>query len=217
MKKDKEDKEEYPFPEGYEYIGDIVSEARTKIEYIDKQLDRTPRTFEKPKPFVPRYNPPGFLQPARPTNPMNVIYDLEQQKTAIERQVNWRVERTIEAHRLDEQTAGQLREATFNRLHPNPFDGKSELEMKWIRKQEKDINYSQEYMRWYLSKARAEKAEKVATKTEPEPAVEKEQPAKPTQPFSISARFTQSLSYTKVQTGKSPETPGKDKDTPGKE
>ncbi|MDQ1090436.1 hypothetical protein [Siphonobacter sp. SORGH_AS_1065] len=80
MKKDREEKEEYPFPEGYEYI---VSEARTKIEYIDKQLDRTPRTFEKPK----LYNPPGF-QPAKPTNP---IWEW-QRKTAIEMQANWRVE-----------------------------------------------------------------------------------------------------------------------------
>lgn len=212
--KDDKRKEHHPFPENLEYVEELVNEARKKTEMIDKQLDTTPREFKKPDRYVPRYNPPGFLKTAKQTNPVNVVYDLEKQKSEIEAGINVRVEREIDALSLDDETAKQLREATFHRMNPNAFEGKSDKEMERLQKASKDMNYSQDYM---LQRRTNFKAKESAEKSSPP--IQETDVKKDEKPFSMSARFTQSLSYTKVQEQKSPE-PGKSPDkgkTPGKE
>lgn len=207
-------KEHYPFPEHLEYIEQMVTEARKKTELIDKQLDRTPREFKEPDPYVPRYNPPGFLKPATQSNPVNVVYTLEKQKAEIETGINVRVEREIEALSLDDETAKQVREATFHKMNPNAFEGKSDKEMEGLRKAPKDMNYSQDYMRQLRTNFSAKEAEEKST-----PAVAFAD-SKEERMFSMSTQFTQSLSYTKVQEQKSSEPgklPDKGKGTPGKE
>lgn len=208
-------KEHYPFPEHLEYIEEMVTEARKKTELIDKQLDRTPREFKEPDPYVPRYNPPGFLKPAKQSNPVNVVYNLEKQKADIETGVNVRVEREIEALSLDDETAKKVREATFHKMNPNAFEGKSDKEMEGLRKAPKDMNYSQDYMRQLRTNFKAKEAEEKSTSASTSVADKKEEKT-----LSMSARFTQSLGYTKVQEQKSPgpgKSPGKGKGTPGKE
>ncbi|MCF0075240.1 hypothetical protein LZD49_32455 [Dyadobacter sp. CY261] len=208
-------KEHYPFPEHMEYIEEMVTEARKKTELIDKELDRTPREFKEPDPYVPRYNPPGFLKPAKQNNPVNVVYNLEKQKADIESGLNKRIEREIDAIGLDEATANQLREATFHKMNPNAFEGKSDKEMDGLRQTPKDMNYSQDYMRQLTTNFRAKENEEKATPAAPEETVRKEEKT-----FSMSARFTQSLSYAKAQEQKSPEPgklPDKGNSTPSKE
>lgn len=208
-------KEHYPFPEHMEYIEEMVTEARKKTELIDKELDRTPREFKEPDPYVPRYNPPGFLKPAKQSNPVNVVYNLEKQKADIETGINKRVEHEIGMLGLDDATANQLREATFHKMNPKVFEGKSDKEMDGLRQAPKDMNYSQDYMRQLRTNFRAKEAEEKSTPATPQAAEKKEEKT-----FSMSARFTQSLSYTKVQEQKSTEPsklPGKGKGTPGKE
>lgn len=209
-------KEHYPFPEHMEYIEEMVTEARKKTELIDKELDRTPREFKEPDPYVPRYNPPGFLKPAKQNNPVNVVYTLEKQKADIEAGISKRVEYEIGALGLDDATANQLREATFHKMNPNAFEGKSDKEMDGLRQAPKDMNYSQDYMRQLQTNFKAKEAGEKSTPGTPETDVKKEGKM-----FSMSARFTQSLSYTKVQEQqKLPEpskSPDKGKETPGKE
>lgn len=208
-------KEEHPFPEHLEYIEQMVTEARKKTELIDKQLDRTPREIKEPDPYVPRYNPPGFLKPAKQNNPVNVVYNLEKQKAEIETGINVRVEREIEALSLDDDTAKQVREATFHKMNPNAFEGKSDKEMEGLRKAPKDMNYSQDYMRQLRTNFRAKEAEEKST-----PAVPVADNSKEEKTFSMSTRFTQGLSYTKVQEQQSPEPgklPDKERGTPEKE
>ena len=206
-------REHHPFPEHMEYIEEMVTEARKKTELIDKQLDRTPREFKEPDPYVPRYNPPGFLKPAKQNNPVNVVYNLEKQKADIEIGLNARIEREIGALDLDEATANQLREATFHRMNPNAFEGKSDREMEGLQKAPKDMNYSQDYMRQLQTNFRAKGAGEKSTPQAPQAAIKKEEKV-----FSMSARFTQSLSYTKVQESSAPgKLPDKGKGTPGKE
>ncbi len=208
-------KEHYPFPEHMEYIEEMVTEARKKTELIDKELDRTPREFKEPDPYVPRYNPPGFLKPAKQSHPVNVVYNLEKQKADIETGINKRVEYEIGALGLDDATANQLREATFHKMNPNAFEGKSDKEMDGLRQAPKDMNYSQDYMRQLRTNFRAKETEEKSTLAAPQATEQKEE-----RTFSMSARFTQSLSYTKVQEQKSTEpskSPDKGKGTPGKE
>ncbi|MDR6193352.1 hypothetical protein [Siphonobacter sp. SORGH_AS_0500] len=202
----------YAFPEWLEYIEEMVNEARKKMELLDKQLDRTPRERDTPQAYVPRYNPPGFLKPSKPTNPAYVVYDLEKKKETIEANVNEWVERQIKELNLDDETAKQLRQATLHTLYPNPFEEKSKLEMKGLLKAKKDINYSQYYMLKLKQDVQQEEKEKLS--------LIRKEALKEKKPFSISARFTQSLSYTKVQESILPEIPsknGKGKDLPIKQ
>lgn len=210
---DDDRKERFPFPEHLEHMEEMVTEARKRTELIDKQLDRTPRQFKEPDPYVPRYNPPGFLKPAKQHNPVNVIYNLEKEKANIERLVDVRIEREIIALDLDEETAAQLREATFHKMNPNTFEGKSDREMEWLRKAPKDMNYSQDYMRQLRTNFRAEQKNKKQAPVTPEVPTKQENKT-----FSMSARFTQGLSYTKAQeTPITTPSPDKQKNTPGKE
>ncbi|PMD95706.1 hypothetical protein BWI97_13990 [Siphonobacter sp. BAB-5405] len=202
---------EHAFPAGFEFIEEMAKEAREKIKVLDKQLDRTPREMDTPQSPVPRYNPPGFLKPVKPINPAHVVYDLEKKKETIEADVNKRVEHLIEKFDLDDETAKQLRQATLHTLHPNPFEGKSKKEMEMLSKVKKDINYSQDYMIQRKRNFQQEEKEK--------PSFIREEASKEKKPFSISLRFTQSLSYTKVQESNLPgirPNNSKGKDLPGK-
>lgn len=58
-----EPKQKPPYPEGYEYLEELVAEANERIRAYDQAIENA-----KPPQYDPGYRPPGWLRPDRSVN-----------------------------------------------------------------------------------------------------------------------------------------------------
>ncbi|AYQ30964.1 hypothetical protein [Runella sp. SP2] len=243
-------KKEPTFPEGYEYLDDLIKGKLNRRAEIDKQLQAASKDASKPNHHTLKYSPPGFT-----TGPSgNKERQMEQwkaEKTQIEADINESVELQMSVLETDPETAAQIRQTLMDKMYPNPFEGKGEKELQRVGKVEKDVNSSQDFMRNLIKnyregapkdpkspqeiKREAEKSEKEFNNSQGfmqqqlawvrNPAIKEEKSegqAKPTaqQTMLMSARFSQSLNYTKAlekSAEKSAPAKGKDNKSPDKE
>lgn len=144
---DKDKKNEPAFPEGYEYLDDLIRERLNRRKEIDKQLEAASKDTSKPNAHTPKYTPPGFTTGHPSANKDFRIQKLEAEKTQIETGINKRIEREMQDLETDPETAQQIRQTVMDKMYPNPFEGKGEKELERVGKMEKDVDASQDYMR----------------------------------------------------------------------
>ena len=144
---DKDKKNEPAFPEGYEYLDDLIRERLNRRKEIDKQLEGGSKDTSKPNAHTPKYTPPGFTTGRPSANKDFPIQKLETEKTQIEADINESVELQMHVLETDPETAAQIRQTVMDKMYPNPFEGKGEKELQQVGKMEKDVNASQDYMR----------------------------------------------------------------------
>ncbi|MBD2704671.1 hypothetical protein IC229_28805 [Spirosoma sp. BT702] len=187
-KKNGEDKN---YPAEYAHLGRKVAATKERIQQLDQQIQSVPQN-SKP---APRLQPPGFTQP-RYFNRERTIGSIEQQKADLKADTFTQVEQ--EVREADAKTARQVRDVARESLYPNPFKRMDAKEKNSYHSKPKDMERSQDYMDTMFK----------ASKTEPK---KEEQTKADTKPISMSMRFSQSLSYSKVgeKTDKSPDR-GKD-------
>jgi hypothetical protein len=233
-KDDNDDKKNEPtFPEGYEYLDDLIKERLNRRKEIDKQLEAASKNTSTPNKHTPKYSPPGFTTGRPSANKDFPIQKLEAEKTQIEAGINKRIEREMQEVETDPETAAQIRQTLTDKMYPNPLEGKGEKELERVGKMEKDVNASQDYMRVQLKNFKEgtpkdpkspEEIKREATKNEKElnssqefmqrqiaavkerriektpqqPQTQEKEETKEQPTGSISARFSQSLSYSKA-------------------
>ncbi len=144
---DKDKNQESAFPEGYEYLDDLMKQGLERRQEIDQQLEALSKNPSKPTVYAPKYTPPGFATGRPSGNKDFTIGRLEAEKTQIETGINERIELQLQVMETDPVTAKQIRQTVMDKLHPNVFEGKGEKELERLGKSEKDINTSQDYMR----------------------------------------------------------------------
>lgn len=228
-KDDNDDKNKEPrFPEGYEYLDELIKDRMTHRKEIDKQLEAASKDTSKPNAHTPKYTPPGFTMGRPSANKDFYIGKLQGEKTQIDVGIKQRVEQEMVDLGTDPETAAQIRQTLTDKMYPNPFEGKGEKELQQVGKVEKDIEASQDYMRVQLKNFREgtpkdskspEEIQKESDQTEKELNNSQEfmqrqidvfrarnadkplqEPPKeePKEPSTMSARFSQSLSYSKA-------------------
>ena len=225
---DKDKKNEPAFPEGYEYLDELIKDRMTRRQEIDKQLEAASKDTSKPNAHTPKYTPPGFTTGRPSANQDFPVQKLKTEKTQLEADINESIELQMHVLETDPQTAAQIRQTLTDKMYPNPFEGKGEKELQQVGKVEKDIDASQDYMRVQLKNFREgapkdpkspEDIQKESDQTEKELNNSQEfmqrqidvfrarnadkplqEPPKeePKEPSTMSARFSQSLSYSKA-------------------
>lgn len=154
-KDDNDDKKNEPaFPEGYEYLDDLIREKMNRRQEIDKQLEAASKDTVKPNTHTPKYTPPGFTTGHPSTNKDFPGQKLETEKMQIEADISESVELQMQVLETDPETAAQIRRTLTDKMYPNPFEGKGEKELQQVGKMEKDIDASQDYMRVQLKNFR---------------------------------------------------------------
>ena len=228
-KDDNDNKNKEPrFPEGYEYLDELIKDSMTRRQEIDKQLEAAAKDTSKPNAHTPKYTPPGFTTGRPSANKDFPVQKLKTEKTQLEADINESIELQMHVLETDPQTAAQIRQTLTDKMYPNPFEGKGEKELQQVGKVEKDIDASQDYMRVQMKNFREgtpkdskfpEDIQKESDQTEKELNNSQEfmqrqidvfrtrnadkplqEPPKeePKEPSTMSARFSQSLSYSKA-------------------
>jgi hypothetical protein len=144
---DKNKKNEPAFPEGYEYLDDLIRERLNRRKEIDKQLEAASKDTSKPNTHTLKYTPPGFTTGRPSANKDFPGQKLETEKTQIEADINESIELQMQVLETDPETAAQIRQTVIDKMYPNPFEGKGEKELQQVGKMEKDVDASQDYMR----------------------------------------------------------------------
>ncbi|RDB07845.1 hypothetical protein [Runella aurantiaca] len=142
------------FPEGYEYLNDVMAQGLQRRREIDKQLEQTSTSEQKPNAYRVQYRPPGMLGGGPSVNRDYYTQQLKTEKDQIATTLEKRVEHEIEMTRPDELTAAQIRETYNEKMYPNPYAGKSSKELEQLGRQEKDLESSQDLMRTQLKNFR---------------------------------------------------------------
>lgn len=154
-KDDNDDKKNEPaFPEGYEYLDDLIKERMNRRKEIDKQLEAASKDTSTPNKHTLKYYPPGFTTGRPSANKEFQTEQLKAEKTQIDADIHESVELQIQVLETDPETAKQIRQTLTDKMYPNPFEGKGEKELERVGKMEKDINTSQDYMRVQLKNFR---------------------------------------------------------------
>ena len=154
-KDDNDDKNKEPrFPEGYEYLDELIKDRMTRRQEIDKQLEAAAKDKSTPNVYTPKYTPPGFTTGRPSANKDFPIQKLKTEKTQLEADINESIELQMHVLETDPQTAAQIRQTLTDKMYPNPFEGKGEKELQQVGKVEKDIDASQDYMRVQLKNFR---------------------------------------------------------------
>jgi uncharacterized protein with von Willebrand factor type A (vWA) domain len=151
---DKDKKNEPAFPEGYEYLDDLIRERLNRRKEIDQQLEASSKDTSTPNAYTPKYTPPGFTTGRPSANKDFPIQKLEAEKTQIETGINKTIEREMRDLETDPETAAQIRQTVMDKMYPNQLEGKGEKELERVGKMEKDVDASQDYMRVQLKNFR---------------------------------------------------------------
>ncbi len=154
MKKDgteEKERKEPAFPEGYEYLDDLIRDDLKRRREIDQQLEASSKDTSKPNIHTFRYMPPGFNDGKPSGNKDFYVQKLEAEKKQIDVNINERIEVQIQVFNTDPETAKQIRQTVMDKMHPNPYEGKGEKEMERLGRLEKDLDTSQDYMRHQLN------------------------------------------------------------------
>lgn|GEM_PF-6728942 len=192
-KKDGKDQpEEVEYPEGQEYIRDIVKPYRDKIWQLNQQIDKLDqKQVQEPPKYTMTHNPPGYLRTRVPPSYNRDI--LVNQREDVHQQLDKRVGVEIKELESNEQLA--VREAVRDDVDRNPFLGKSKEELEKFKGESKDLSVSQNFNMMLMKNFRKELQEKNISHS----AETKEQPdQKAEQALSPSTRFNKTLAYTKA-------------------
>lgn len=186
----KSDKDEAEYPEGYEYIRDIVKPYRDDIWKLNEQiekLDQQEFTAQKNQSVL-SFKPPGFTQ-SRFAQGQNRDY-LENKREEIYQQLDNRTK--VEIKELDSQDQKSIKEAVRDDVDRNPFRNMDKEELKEFKNENKDLSMSQNYSDMLLKNA---KQEREINPVELKPSVDK--PQELTVQLSASERYNRTLSFTK--------------------
>lgn len=192
--KDDKNPQEVAYPEGQEYIRDIVTPYREKIWQLNEQIDKLDqKQAQEPHKHTMTFNPPGYLRSRVPPAYNRDI--LIGQREDIQQQLDKRVGVEIKELEPDEKAA--VKEAVRDDVDRNPFVGKSKEELDKLKGERKDLSLSQNYNMMQLKNYRDEVGKNADfDKTDPQPEDRSLQ-------SSASERFNRSLNYTRaVETGK---------------
>jgi len=207
MAQDDKKDTEYQFPEGYEYFKDIADDAARQSKELDERIKNIPTEDIRQTRHRLVFNPPRMAQAEQRWDKRDSKENLEDQKKQIETNLMKRIDRDMKQNDVDLETSGQVRLAAIEVLHPNPFKDKTKEEMDKIKGMDKDPQHSQDFMRKLLSDERKKEREPEKVKTESKQRTE----------ISMSARFSQTLSYTKYTDPTPPTGPGQPTPKKGKE
>lgn len=198
-RENKEDKDK-AFPSDYKHVGKMVRETEERIQQIDKHMENVP------KDSAPALRPkqPGFLQPRQPGSRDEMISRLEKEKGQVKEDAFAKVEKeTINA---DPKTAVSVRDAARNRIFGNKFREMDAAQKQDVKPQTRDIETSQDYADSQRSGQVAPKQKDKGEEGRAQPNVQSAKEGKGIS--SMSARFSQSLNYTKASE-KAEKTPDK--------
>lgn len=180
------DEKDNAYPPEYAHVGKMVREAQERIREIDQQIKNVP----KDQGPAPQYNPPGFIRSRQPGSQDEKIAAFEKQKEQVKADTMEKVDK--ETIKADPKTATLVRDQAREGMYGNPFKGKDAAEMDALRGQSKDLETSQNYADALRQSQNPERTEKDV----PEPASSTTN-MEEKKPLSMSARFSQSLSYTR--------------------
>ncbi|MDQ6482162.1 hypothetical protein [Dyadobacter sp. LHD-138] len=189
-KADKDKIDEVAYPEGYEYIRDIVKPYRDDIWKLNEQIDKLDQqqlVAQTSQPVL-AHNPPGFTQ-SRFVQGTSREY-LENKREEIYQQLDNRTK--VEIKELDSQDQKSIKEAVRDDVDRNPFRNMDKEELKELKNENKDLSMSQNYSDMLLKN---EKQEKEINPVEQKPSVDK--PQEPAVQPSASERYNRTLSFTK--------------------
>ena len=187
MAQDDKKDAEYQFPEGYEYMKDMADEAARQSKALDERIKNIPSEDIRQTRHRLQYHPPGMAKAQQAYDKRDNKENLEEQKKQIETDLMKRIDRDLTQNDVDPQTAAQVKSAAIETIHPNPFKDKTKEEMAKIKGMEKDPQHSQDFMRKLLDDQHKKGKEAETVKTESKQQTE----------MSMSARFNQTLGYTK--------------------
>lgn len=235
MKKEENKTPLVAFPEGYDYINEIIAPSLQRSDEINRQLAEYSKASNTPaKPYKLELRPPGTVDNGSSINWAYRMDQLNEEKALLSANVNRQVDWQIQMTSADPKTAGLALEAVDRRIYPNPYEGMSEKEAQKEGKQPKNLEQSQDWMRDRLVRFRnpvsKEKGENpldgsqkimlgqmdmVHTK-------EAEEKPKESSTMAMSVRFSQRLSYSQASlTGNQGITPspkkGKEDPSPEKD
>lgn len=202
--KDKEDEKDQlevvKYPEGQEYIRNIVKPYREKIWQLNEQIDKLDqKQQQEPRKQTLTFNPPGYLQTRVPPAYNRDI--LVGQREDIQKQLDKRV--GVETKELEPDGQAAAKEAVRDDVDRNPFAGKSKEELDKIKGESKDLSQSQNYNMTLLKNYRKdleEKTRSIQTETKDQSDAKSSQKESQLNP---SERYNRTLSYTKaVETGR---------------
>lgn len=211
MKK-KEGKETPPiaFPNGYDYLNEQLAPALQRWDEINRQLAEYAKASEIPaKPYKYELRPPGTVG-NRPS--INWEYQKEKlngEKAQLGTNVTQRVDWQLQMTGADEKTIALVHEAVDRRIYPNAYEGMSVKEVQIAKKQPKELEQSQDWMRDRLVRFRnptskekeqnpLDASQQIMQKQMQRVKMkEAEGKLKETPTMSISSRFSQGLSYSK--------------------
>lgn len=176
---------EEPFPEGYEEIEEIVTNAQERLRQLDEEFRSPP----KDKGPEPRLHPPGSIPDAKSaTNQEERKAAIEKQKAQIKDEAWTNIENATKDG--DPASDKKARDLSRERLFPNKYKDLDQQGMENERLAEKDMQLSQDFADAQFKPKEEGKGEKSAGdvgKGEGKATNEKS--------FSMSTRFSQSLSY----------------------
>lgn len=192
--KDEKNPQEVAYPEGQEYIRDIVTPYREKIWQLNEQIDKLDhKQAQEPQKHTMTFDPPGYLRSRVPPAYNRDI--LVGQREDIQQQLDKRV--GVEIRELEPDEKAAVKDAVRDDVDRNPFAGKSKEELDKLKGESKDLSLSQNYNMMQLKNYREDVGKKEdfdKTDTKPEEASFQS---------SVSERFNRSLNYTRaVETGK---------------
>ena len=187
---DSDEQKRSRFPEGYEYIEDIIGQQIKVIRNVEKQISSLPNV--RPAILKFEFNPRGMGKVTQLGNFAETRNYLERQLASLEKELDKRV--AAETRNLDSDDVVKIKEAIVDLRNPNPFEGKTEQEMKYYKPFEKDLNNSQHFTKRLLENSRLKLAQSVEDKTNAQPQlIKKSEPDKKTKesPILVSLRYTQ--------------------------
>lgn len=179
------DDKEQKFPEGFEHVNDRLNETTQHLKQIDDQI----RNIPKEKGPTLEYHPPYFTGRVMPGSRDQTRVALQDRQHEIK--IDALAQTEAETRNADGKAGRIVRDQVRESLFPNPYRQISLEDRLNDRYTVKDVEQSQDYMDAELV---AKAAERKAISKEPQSKAEN----KNMDSMSMSARFTQTLSYTKA-------------------
>ena len=149
--------------------------------------------MEEPRQFHQRlqYHPAGLEKASRTYANRESRDRLEEMKAENEKELMQQV--TPYLVHADPQEMADIKLIIQDQLYPNPFKDMTPAQMDKAQGMEKDLQHSQDFMRARLDQFRA------GQRSSPEPDKPKNQPDKEKKTMTMSARFTQTLTYSQMK------------------
>ena len=203
MAEKEDDRERMGFPEGYEHLEGMTRAAANRARELDERIKNIP--VEEPRQFHQRlqYHPAALQKASRTYANRESREMLEEMKAENENELMQQVTPYL-IHAEPEELA-DIKLTIQEQLHPNPFKGMTSAQLDKAKGMTKDFQHSQDFMRARLDQFRAGQRNSPEP-DRPETGKSKTEPDKQKETMSMSARFTQTLTYSRIRE-KTPDTP----------